>query len=413
MIGERGFFMKKNELLQEAKKFEKELVTMRRWLHSHAETGFQLSETSQYVRDTLCRFGYEPQPCGDNGITFTIGKPSGKTILLRADMDALPIREESNISFACQNRNMHGCGHDMHTTMLLGAAYLLKERELSGQVKFMFQPAEELLAGSAHMIEHGILESPKVDAALMLHVMTDIPYPTGTVIIPPKGASAPAADMFTITIQGKGCHGSMPWKGTDVIAISSQIIQQIQVMQTREIPLSTPVVLTFGSIHAGAAANALSDTLIMKGSLRLFDDNTHQYVKKRLKEMIPAIAHIYDGEARIHFDQGCPTLQNHPDLVDFASHTLPDLLERDKIILSPQMTSDSAGSEDFSYVSHEVPSLMLALAAGKTEEGYHYPLHHPKVLFDEKALPVGSALYAYFACSFLENPDGKLPLVFS
>ncbi len=395
--------MKKIELLQEAKKYEKELVTMRRWLHNHAETGFQLEETTKYVWNTLCHLGYEPQSCGDSGITFTIGNPSGKTILLRADMDALPIQEESEVSFASQNGNMHGCGHDMHTTMLLGAAYLLKNMKLSGQVKFMFQPAEELLAGSAHMIEHGILDSPKVDAALMLHVMTDIPYPTGTVIIPPIGASAPAADMFTITIQGKGCHGSMPWKGTDVIAISSQIIQQIQFMQTREIPLSTPVVLTFGSIHAGAAANALPKTLILKGSLRLFDDNTHQYVKKRLKEIIPAIAHLYGGEARIHFDQGCPTLQNHPDLVSFASNTLPNFLGNNKIILSPQMPSDSAGSEDFSYVSHEIPSLMLALAAGKTEDGYHYPLHHPKVLFDEKALPVGSALYAYFACSYFEN----------
>ena len=178
--------MLKEQIMQEAKAIQQDIQSHRRWLHAHAETGFDLLETKPYVKRVLEQMGYSVQECGKAGLTTTVGKPGGKVFLLRADMDALPIQEETGLDFAGGNGKMHACGHDMHTAMLLGAAKLLKdhETELPGLVKFMFQPAEEIFEGSKNMIESGILEDPKPDAALMIHVTAGMPIPAGTVIIP-------------------------------------------------------------------------------------------------------------------------------------------------------------------------------------------------------------------------------------
>lgn len=210
---------------QEAQSLQQQCVQDRRILHAHAETGFDLPETFTYVQKRLKEMGLEPQKCGRCGISCCIGKP-GKTFLLRADMDALPIQEETEHDYSSKNGSMHACGHDMHTAMLLAAAQLLKqhESELKGMVKLMFQPAEEPLAGAQDMIDAGILESPHVDAALMFHVMTAQTIPTGTIMISAPGVSAPAAGMFTIRIQGKGSHGAMPHTGIDPINVAAHIV---------------------------------------------------------------------------------------------------------------------------------------------------------------------------------------------
>ncbi|MBP3485721.1 MAG: amidohydrolase, partial [Oscillospiraceae bacterium] len=204
--------METNTLLQEAEALRQTILADRRELHRHAETGFDLKKTLPYVKQQLTDMGLAPVECGKAGLTALVGgKRPGKVFLLRADMDALPIREEADVPFACQDGTMHACGHDLHTAMLLGAARLLKahEDEIEGTVKLMFQPAEEIFEGSHDMIEAGLLEDPKVDAALMIHVMAGMPFPAGTVVVSAPGVSAPAADYFEIRVQGKGCHGSM------------------------------------------------------------------------------------------------------------------------------------------------------------------------------------------------------------
>ena len=223
--------MTSKQLLEEAAQLKEMLVFNRRYLHSHAETGFDLKETYAFVKKALMDMGYEPVKCGKSGlIALAGGKKEGKVFLLRADMDGLPIKEEAEVDFPSTNGCMHGCGHDMHTAMLLGAAKLLKahEEEIEGTVKLMFQPAEEIFEGSHDMIESGLLKNPDVDSALMIHVMAGMPFEPGTVIVSAPGVSAPAADYFEIRVQGTGCHGSMPNTGVDPLNAAAHILIGLQ-----------------------------------------------------------------------------------------------------------------------------------------------------------------------------------------
>ena len=256
-------------LLSEAKEMQLLLTKHRRYLHSHPELGFYLSQTKEYVKKELISIGYEPVECGKCGLVVLAGnKKSGKTFLIRADMDALPISEQAEVDFHSKNKGkMHACGHDMHTAMLLGAARLLKahESEINGTVKLLFQPAEETLEGAKDMLEAGVLENPKTDAALMIHVTLGIPLSTGRAIICDGGISAPAADYFEIKIQGKGCHGAMPELGVDPITIASHIVIALQELHARELAMADDAVLTIGSIQAGDANNIIPDTLPTRG----------------------------------------------------------------------------------------------------------------------------------------------------
>lgn len=401
-------------LHKEAKNIEDTLIYIRHHLHEHPETGFDLSKTKAFVKEELQKMGYTPIDCGRSGLTALAGgKKSGKVFLLRADMDALPIKEEATIDYASTNENMHACGHDMHTTMLLGAARLLKEHEneIEGTVKLMFQPAEELLEGSKDMIEHGILKNPDIDAALMMHVMTGVPLPTGTIVVCDGGVSAPAADYFTIQIQGKGCHGSTPNNGIDPITVAAHIIIGLQEISSRELFLFDPAVLTIGTIHAGIASNVIPDTATLSGTLRAYDDETREYIKKRLIDIASGIAASFRATATVSFTSGCPTLINEPDLAECTLSYAKELLGSSKAFSASQLnamssngtSAKSSGSEDFAYVSHEVPSIMLALAAGEPKKGYEYPLHHPKVMFDDQVLATGSVIYAYTAMRWLQE----------
>ena len=244
--------MTKEQILREAKALQEEIKAHRLWLHTHAETGFDLTETKPYVKSALTEMGYAVHECGKAGLVTTVGKSGGKVLLLRADMDALPIAEEADVDFACQNGRMHACGHDMHTAMLLGAAKILKahESELGGMVKLMFQPAEEIFEGSKDMIASGVLENPRPDAALMIHVAAGMPLPAGTVVVSAPGVSAPAADYFTIRVHGKGCHGSAPQNGIDPLTAAAHILIALQEIHARELSASDEAVLTIGTFHA-------------------------------------------------------------------------------------------------------------------------------------------------------------------
>lgn len=400
--------MTKEQLLQEAKGLEAEIITNRRWLHSHAETGFELAQTKEYVKTKLEDMGYCVSECGKAGLVTVIGRGQ-PVFLLRADMDALPISEEAEVPFPSQNGRMHACGHDMHTAMLLGAAKLLKnhEAELFGTVKLMFQPAEEIFEGGKDMIEHGVLEDPKVDAAMMIHVTAGLPIPAGTVIVSAPGVTAPAADYFTIRVQGKGCHGSAPQDGVDALTAAAHILIALQEIHARELSASEEAVLTIGKFNGGTAENVIADSAVLGGTIRTYDEKTRTYLKERMAQIAEGVATAFRATAEVSFGSGCPTLVNDKSLCKDLYGYLKDLLgpygALDAAALNGGKPARGGGSEDFAYVSQQVPALMLALAAGEPAKGYAFPQHHPKVKFDESVLSIGSAVFAYSAMRYLEE----------
>lgn len=406
-------------LLSEAVKLEDKLKKDRRFFHRYPETGFDLKSTKEYVKNELLSMGYKPIECGKCGLLALVGsKCPEKTFLLRADMDALNITEQADISFPSEHAGkMHACGHDLHTAMLLGAARLLKkhEKEIPGTIKLFFQASEETLEGSKDMIEHGALENPSVDAALMIHVMAGMPMSAGTVIVCDGGVSAPAADYFHIHIQGKGCHGAMPQTGIDPIIISAYIVTALQELHARELAMSDEAALTFGFLQAGNSENVIPHAAQLGGTLRTYDEEIRKMLKLRMQEICTGIASLFRGKATLSFTNGCPTLLNDQKLSQNITAYCQELLGTQKAFSTTQFkamapehaSSKAVGSEDFAYVSHKIPSIMLALAAGEPQNGYCYPQHHPMVRFDESVLVPGSCVYAYTAIRWLEEHTSR------
>lgn len=405
--------MNVEQIMQESKKYEEAIIADRRKLHSCPGIGFDLQETVDYVKAELTAMGYEPQDCGKAGmVVLAGGKKPGKVFLLRADMDALPMAEESGEAFASDNGSMHACGHDLHTAMLLGAARILKahEDEIEGTVKLMFQPAEEIFEGAYDMIQAGVLENPKVDAGMMMHVNAGMPFPPGTPIIMSPGVSASACDFFEIRIQGKGCHGSTPEMGVDPITVAAHIVLALQEINAREISMYDTAALTLGTLQAGNANNIIPDTALLKGSLRTLDEEVRANIKARMEEIVTGMAKLYRAEAELVFGSGCPSLLNDKDVSDSVAKYAKELFTQRGAFTTAELAAMSGGSskgaggsEDFAYVTREVPALMLAVAAGQPQAGYTFPGHHPKVRFDETTLSKGAALYAYAAMRWLEE----------
>ncbi len=399
--------MDAQSILNNARETGEDIVKTRRWLHSHAETGFDLPETVAFVKEKLNNLGIECNDCGKSGVVATLGD-GAPVFLLRADMDALPIKEMADVDFSCETGNMHACGHDMHTAILLGAAEILKkhEKDIKGTVKFMFQPAEETLSGAKNMIENGVLENPSVDCAMMLHVLAGFPLEAGTVIIPTEGVGAPAADYFTINVQGKGCHGSTPHLGVDSITVAAHILLGLQEISARELGVSDDALLTIGLFHGGTAGNVIADTAVMQGTMRAFDDDTREMMKKRLEEIAENIGTSYRAKVTVTFDSGCPTLENNGELAKVIEEYAKEIMGESLVVNASSFGKEQThrgGSEDFSYVSKKVPSIMLGIAAGEPEKGFKYNQHHPKVTFDESVMEKCSALMAYCATKWLEN----------
>lgn len=398
-----------SDLFTDAKALLPVMSAHRRWLHAHPGVAFDLHETLEYVRCELEKLGLSPVPCGRAGLTATIGQGES-CILLRADMDALPIPEESGEPFASHNGAMHACGHDLHTTMLLAAAKLLKDREaeLKGTVKLMFQPAEEIFEGAKDMIAAGVLEHPKPDAAIMLHVTAGSPMPTGMVITMAPGVSAPAADYFTIRVKGLGCHGSTPHLGVDAITAAAQILLSLQQIHAREIAPGTEAVLTIGTIQGGTAPNAIANECVLQGTIRTYSEQIRSYLKERMTAIASATASACRAEATVEFGSGAPVLDNNAELAKKVPIWLREILGGQMVLSAADLPGNTrgGGSEDFAYVSQQVPTLMLALAAGCSNDGYTHQLHHPKVRLDENAMPFGAAALAQCAIRFLEDACG-------
>lgn len=389
-----------SELLGQALAIKKEIIENRRTVHQFAEIEFDLPQTTAFVMQQLTSYGLHPEIKGKSGVTCTLGQGT-KTILLRADMDALPIAETSDLPFAANNGNSHSCGHDTHTAMLLGAAKLLKDREesLPGKVKLMFQPAEEILAGASAMIDDGILENPKVDAALAIHIMTGIEEADSGNIYCKESTIAYSADAIRISVTGLEAHGTMPYKGIDAITIAAHITIALQNIVSKEIAVRDQAVVMVGKITGGTAVNILAGTAVLDVSTRAVSEETRAFLKTRIVEISQNIAKTFRGEAKVEFLYGMPPLVNDTALCGELKAYCTELLGESKVKEMPYFN----GSEDFCRISEQIPAMLMTLGVGSVQEGYERGIHHPSMRINEDVLPTGSAVYAHCAVRWLEN----------
>ena len=394
-----------NKLLERAKELQPELVADRRWLHSHAEVGFELEGTCAFVEEKLRALGYEPRRMSGAGVVATLGKPGGKTILLRADMDALPMKEESGLAFAAKDDAAHTCGHDLHTAMLLGAAKLLKEHEseLNGCVKLMFQPDEEGtnplgFSGRQAMLEDGILEDPHVDAAFSMHIWSNAPYTAG-IFFSRKGALMSSCDTVTVTVTGKGTHGSMPQDGVDPINAGVHIYQAFENLLAREIPPFEQCTLTIGQFQSGSAANVLPETAQLVGTLRTVSEDTRARMKQRIEAICAGVGQAFGVQVKVTFTQGIPCVYNAPAFTESVMECVEELTGRPVGDMEVPLT----GSDDWSEISQKVDSCYMLLSAGTAEEGYPWAHHNPKVTFNEDVMHKGAAAFCAVALDWLRK----------
>lgn len=383
-----------NQILEKAKELEDELVENRRHIHTNPEIGLELEKTTEYVVNKLKEMGIEPEYITNSGVIAKLGK-GGKTILLRADMDALPMDENADLSFKSCNHNAHLCGHDIHTANLLGAAKILKEKEseLKGTVILMFQPGEEVGQGAKSMIDAGLFKKNKVDAALALHVNPEIE--PGKLEYK-KGVASASMDAFLVKVQGRGAHSSTPHLGIDPLMIVNTIYTMLNSLVGKEADPFQTAVLTIGKMGGGTAANIIPDTAVLEGGLRCFDKETRNHLSERVYEIIDEVTKTMRGSYTVQKFY-TPSVINDAKLCDALHPYIEEVVGEGNVALSEKPLS---GTEDFSYVSEEVPSMYLWLGAGKKD---NYPLHNPNVIFDEKALPIGAAVLANCAIRWLED----------
>lgn len=377
-----------------------EIVANRRYFHTNAEVGLNMPKAQAYVMQKLTEYGLEPKECG-HGVTATVGK-GGKCILLRADMDALPMAEESGLDFACPTgTEAHTCGHDFHAAMLLVAAKMLKENEeaLEGTVKFMFQPAEETFEGAKNMIENGILENPAPDAALAYHV-TSGRMPVGIYMYNAAGTMMFSVDGFKIHIKGKGAHGAYPHSSIDPINIGVHTYLALEALIAREADPSKSCVMTIGNFSAGSAANIIPDTALLQGTIRTNDKAARELLVRRMKEVAVKTAEVYGGTAEIEMISECPPLICDPKLTNeivgyMQAMNIPGAM--------PYPGVSASASEDFATIAEKIPSTFMYLSAGYLDERGDAPAHNPKAQFNEDVCPIGASSLAHCATEWLKN----------
>ena len=391
-----------NTIFEAANELKEELIEIRRTIHQCPEVGPVLPKTKEFVMNKLKEFGYEPEEICESGIVATIegGKP-GKTMLLRADMDALAIKEEAPVPFASKNNSMHACGHDMHTTMLLGAAKLLKQHqdEIAGTIKLVFQPDEEGFTGAKTMLKAGVLENPKVDAGMALHVNSGTP--SGMVLCG-LGTCMAGCTLFRIQVKGKGCHGAMPENGVDPINIAAHVYLSLQEIIAREIAPTQPAVVTIGKFAGGQAPNIIPEEVVLEGTIRTFDRDLSAQIYKRIEEISTQTAALFRGQATVTELASAPPLHNDEEMTRTIADYIKDVYDPNKVYVFEQ---GGMGSEDFASYTYEIPCSYLLLGAGIPQENelYGKPMHNDHVVFNEDILPIGSALLVTSALRWLEE----------
>lgn len=388
------------DLYQRALQLQPQALAHRRYLHEHAEVGLSMPKATAYITEQLKAIGLDPQPCG-HGITATIG--SGRPcILLRADMDALPMAEDSGEAFACPtDQAAHTCGHDLHAAMLLTAATMLQEQDhtLQGTVKLMFQPAEESLQGAADMIAQGLLENPAVDCALAFHVAAGN-TPPGLYMYNSQEAMMASSDNFRITVHGKASHGAYPQEAISAIRIAAHLCLALGSLPAAETDPRKMCILTFGQLHSGSALNIIPDVAVLEGSIRCNDEHARQHLLQRVREVTDLSAKSFGGSAELEILSDAPPLRCDPALTERMAEFIRQL-DIPGMTPFPHMAANA--SEDFARVAAAVPGSFFYLSAGFADERGRYLAHNPKVRFNEEVLPIGAACYAHCAIQWLAN----------
>jgi len=380
------------------------VIADRRHLHEHPELAFEEYETSKFVSERLASIGIEEikTGVGGTGVTGLIrGKrDGGKVVMVRADMDALPILEENDVEYKSRKAGvMHACGHDAHTAMLLGLSRLLMDRrsEFGGTVKVLFQPAEEVPPGGAiGMIKDGALENPHVDAVLGLHVSSETP--AGQIAIR-GGAGSASSDRYTITIQGKGGHAARPHAGIDPVVIGSEIVMALQTLVSREVDPTAAAVVSTTAFVAGEAFNVIPDTAELRGTVRTLDQEVRDHLEKRLIEIAEGIGAAHRAEVNVTFIRGYPGIVNDEQMTDLVRTAAVEAVGGDNVIESPV----GMGGEDFAYFSLERPGCFFNVGTRNDERGITWGHHHPRFDVEEEGFAAGISTMANTVLKYLNT----------
>ncbi|WP_312611933.1 M20 family metallopeptidase [Oscillibacter sp.] len=381
-------------MFEKCKELQSYIVSVRRELHQVPEIGTNLPETQAIIARELDQMGVSyKKNQRDSGIIGEIkGAHPGKTILLRADIDGLPITEATGVDYTSKHKScMHACGHDAHGAMLLGALKILQENRdtLKGIVRFVFQTGEEICRGARLAIEEGVLDG--VDNVFGLHIgsIAGADVSAGTLVAVP-GCCMASFDRFILRIRGVGCHGSTPEKGVDPIMIAANIALSLQEILAREIPAMNPAVLTLGKIAGGAAYNVIPGEVVIEGTTRALDDGVRKYLAKRIGEISKSVAEAYRGSCELEMDWGAPPVVNDPAMTELAQNAAEKALGREHVMtsLAPLM-----GGEDFAYYLTERPGAFMFLSSANPEKHTDGPHHNSKFNIDEDVLYMGSAAF--------------------
>ena len=368
--------------------FEKDMAKWRQHLHQNPELGRECYKTAEYVSERLKEFGITEIHTGyaSSGLVAIIeGKAPGRTIGLRADMDALPITENTGLSYSSVNEGvMHACGHDGHTTMLLGAArYLSETRNFSGRVALIFQPDEEATGGAKAMVEEGIIEQFQIEEVYALH---NIPGHDVGLMYTRSGPIMAGADSFSVEIKGKGGHAAYPHEVKDPIVAALSIAQAFQTIVSRNNIPSDDLVISITQVHSGTTDNVTPETAYLNGTVRTFDLSVQEMVIKRMEKIISGLAMSFEVEAKLNYEKGYPPTINHEEATNFAIEVAHDVCGPDRVLTS---VSKEMGAEDFSYMLEKRPGAYLFLGIG---EGAG--LHNPNYDFNDAAAPIGASFFA-------------------
>jgi amidohydrolase len=380
------------------------VIALRRTLHQWPELGFQETRTSTLVAERLQALGLEVRTgIAQTGVLGILrGAEEGKTVLLRADMDGLPIEEASGAPYSSKNHGvMHACGHDGHTAILLTVAKVLAQcrQQFSGAVKFAFQPAEELPPGGAKgMIEGGVLEAPRVDAAFGLHLWNGLPV--GKIGVD-EGPIMASVDRFDIVIKGVGSHGAYPHTGVDPIVVGSYIVAALQTLVSREVPPLAPVVVTVGKFQGGTAFNVIPSQAELSGTVRTVDARIREEMPARIERIVRGVTSGMRADYTFNYVYGYPVTVNDVNRARFARQVAGAIVG-DANVVSAGMTM---GAEDMSYFLQAVPGCYLRLGSGNSDKGLIHPHHSALFNFDEAALPIGVELLAQLSLAYLSGRD--------
>ncbi|QRG70071.1 M20 metallopeptidase family protein [Brevibacillus choshinensis] len=390
-----------SEILSKASSLKEQVTAWRRDFHQNPELGFEEVRTSERVARHLEHMGLEVRRgVGRTGVVGLLrGRQPGPTIGLRADMDALPIQDQKQTAYrSTVPGKMHACGHDAHTSILMGAAQFLsqQERPEKGNIAFVFQPAEEGLGGASEMIKDGLLTAYNIEAMAGLHVYPGLP--TGQISCV-RNVSCAAADRIRINIIGRGGHAAHPHQAIDSVAVTAEVLSALQHIASRQVNPLDPIVITIGKIQGGIASNVIAPEVELLGTVRTLNPALREQMPGKIEAVVKGVTMALGASYEFDYHFGYPSIVNDDQMVDLLLATSDQVLGAGKY----QMVTPSMGGEDFSYYTEQVPGVFFRLGVGSEEKQSTYPLHHPMFDIDEDALPVGIAMLSSFALNYLNK----------